>query len=177
MTEYVTGAGVSMYLFGAPPRVLHAHAAAPLQAQANGAHANAQAAGPANGAQVQAQALAQAAAVDNENRENIAPRRRRTRRTTGTGSTNTVRSVRELRRRAHAINPHTHDEQRFRRILGDMNGQQVRDTREYTLDQLEGETGGRSDYIDLRDGVMPGPEVLQDPYSFPSAWSTFEDDV
>ncbi|KAI0819487.1 hypothetical protein BC628DRAFT_1027608 [Trametes gibbosa] len=176
MTEYTTDFGALVFLVPAPYRL---QVPGPAQAQANGGQANTQAnAGQAQPqvqaqaqapAQAQAQAPAPAQDINDENVENVPTPHHRRRRT--------LRSVRELRRRSHAINPNAERQPRFRRVMGEMNGQQVVDLREYTLGELNGETYGRREYIDLRNGTFPSAEILQDTYSFPSAWSTFQNDA
>lgn len=156
-----------MILVPAQGSHIQAAAAHPNQAHAlgapNGANQNA-VAGPAGG---------NGAQTSPENRENVPPRGNRRRQ-------RAQLSLRELRRRRAAINADAprQQEARFRRVLGALNGQQVRDLREITLDEANGDSAGaRSEYIDMRNGRIPDASVLQDPYSHPSSWTTFNEDA
>ncbi|OJT06413.1 hypothetical protein TRAPUB_2688 [Trametes pubescens] len=64
-------------------------------------------------------------------------------------------------------------------VLDDVNGQKIRDLQEHAFDELNGTgaTPSPSEYIDLRDGGVPDASVLPDPYSFPSAWTTFTEEA
>ncbi|OJT06422.1 hypothetical protein TRAPUB_2697 [Trametes pubescens] len=131
----------------------------------NGANQNA-IAGPAGG---------NGAHTTADNQENVPPRgARRRQRAPGQPS------LRELRRRRAAINanPSRQQQSRARRVLAALNGQQVRDLREVTLDEVTGNSSGApSEYVDLSNGTVPDATVLQDPYSFPSMWTSFNEDA
>ncbi|KAI0634966.1 hypothetical protein C8Q77DRAFT_1156330 [Trametes polyzona] len=104
--------------------------------------------------------------ANDENDENAPPSRRQQERL----------NTSELRRRARRINPLGESQPRFRRVLGRLNGQVVRETRAHTLDEIEGEGARQSRYIDLTDGTVP-EGALADPYSFPSSWTVFEENA
>ncbi|KAL1938842.1 hypothetical protein VTO73DRAFT_11222 [Trametes versicolor] len=167
MTDFLNAMGPHTFLVpaqGTPVQAAPGHAnLAPPFAAPNGANQNA-VAGPAAG---------NGAHATPENQENVPPRRNRRRQ-------RAQLSVRELRRRRAAINADAprQQEARFRRVLGALNGQQVRDLREVTLGEANGDSAGaRSEYIDMRNGRIPDASVLQDPYSHPSSWTMFDEDA
>ncbi|KAI9058051.1 hypothetical protein FKP32DRAFT_1681022 [Trametes sanguinea] len=93
--------------------------------------------------------------------------------------------VRDLRERATAIREQRRSaapyQPRARRVLGNMNGQQVKDTRYVSLGDVDGTTGPtatpedrpHNDYIDIS---QPLETLVKDRLNFPGSWTEHEED-
>ncbi|KAL7284343.1 hypothetical protein ACG7TL_001632 [Trametes sanguinea] len=171
--EYHSVTGTRMYLnFSSFDPTLGPNPAAPANMNTLHTPTNAVANAPQNHNQGQA-------APADENDENAppppAPSSQPTRR---------LPRVRDLRERAASIREQRRSTRpyipRARRVLGDMNGQQVKDTRYVTMVDVDGRPGPtaspedrpHNDYIDLS---QPMDRVIQDPLNFAGSWTEHEE--
>ncbi|CDO75634.1 hypothetical protein BN946_scf184840.g17 [Trametes cinnabarina] len=129
--------------------------------------------------QVQGPANPAPAAPADENQENVPP-------PASQPQASNPRRVRDLRRRARELReqrsaPFVRSQMRYRRVLGDLNGQQVKDTRRVTVNDIDGRAGAaavpselpHNDYLDLN---RPLQDILADPATSVGSWEAHEEE-